>query len=293
MRPWKTLFFCALLAASPTCARADAQPPMPVVAAENVWGSILAQLGGNRISVHSIISDPNADPHEYESDVATARAVADARYVVLNGAGYDAWIEKLLAANGTPAQRSVLRASDVVGKRPGDNPHLWYDPGFVSRVADRMSADLERLDPAGRAYYQRQRQRFAAACRPYQNAIAAIRRRYANRAVGATENIVVYLTTAARLNLTTPPAFMQAVANGTEPPTDSVIAFHRQVETRAISVLLYNVQTSNSVTSEIRTRAIAHRIAIVPVTETVVPANGRFEDWQLNQLRLLDAALGK
>jgi zinc/manganese transport system substrate-binding protein len=290
----KALFFglfslFVIWLSAPACAATT--PPISVVAAENVWGSVVLQLGGNRVRVHSIITDPNADPHEFESDVATARAVADARYVVINGVGYDAWVEKLLAAN--PGQRDVLRAGDVVGKRPGDNPHLWYDPAYVARVADRITADLERIDPANRAYYRRQRAAFAQACRPYLDIIATIRKRDRNRKVGATEDIVEYLTAAAGLDLTTPPAFMQAVANGTEPPTGSVVTFHQQVESHAIALLLYNVQTSTSVTSEIRRHAQANHIPIVPVTETVVPANGRFGDWQFKQLRLLESALGR
>jgi len=264
--------------------------PIRVVAAENVWGSVVAQIGGERVRVRSIVSDPNADPHEFESDVVTARAVADARYVVINGAGYDAWAEKLLDANPV-AHRDVLSAGDVVGKRPGDNPHLWYEPGYVQRVADRIAADLSRIDPAGRAYFRSRRDRFARDCAPYRARIAAIRMRFAKKPLGATEDVVAYLTAAAGLDLTTPTAFMQAVANGTEPPTGALLQLHRQLDSHAIRVLLYNVQTSTSVTSDIRARARASRIPVVTVTETIVPPDGRFEDWQLDQTRRLEAAL--
>jgi zinc/manganese transport system substrate-binding protein len=282
---------CALAVAAGPGASAAVPAPISVVAAENVWGSIVQQLGGSRIRVHSVVTDPNADPHEFESDFATARAVADARYVIVNGVGYDAWMEKLLASDS--GQRIVLRAGDVVGKRAGDNPHLWYDPKYVALVADHITADLTRIDPAGRAYYERRRRRFAIDCRPYLGIIARIAKRYRNRPVGATEDIVEYMTAAARLRLSTPGSFMQAVANGTEPPTASIVTFHGQIEAHDIAVLLYNVQTSTSVTDEIRTRARANHITVVPVTETVVPANGRFEDWQANQLRLLEAALAR
>src|ERR1700730_1706963 len=166
------------------CSAPRPQPSgvIPVVAAENVWGSVIAQIGGSRVRVRSILTDPNADPHEFESDVATARAVADARYVVLNGVGYDAWADKLLAAGGR-ADRVVVRAGDVVGKQPGANPHVWYDPSAVARVADRIESDLERIDPAGAAYYRGQRILFAKACRPYRGRIAAIASRFRGRRV--------------------------------------------------------------------------------------------------------------
>jgi zinc/manganese transport system substrate-binding protein len=285
-------FICAAALTACSAPRAEAGAAIPVVAAENVWGSVVAQIGGSRVRVRSILTDPNADPHEFESDVATARAVADARYVVLNGVGYDAWADKLLAAGGR-ADRVVLRAGDVVGKPPGANPHVWYDPSAVARVADRIESDLERIDPAGAAYYRGQRILFAKACRPYQRRIAAIASRFRGQRVGATEDIVEYLTSAARLTLTTPPAFMRAVANGTEAPAGDVLTLHRQIEARAFAVLLYNSQTSTSVTRDMRDRARARGIPIVNVTETVVPPDGRFEDWQLDQVRRLEAALSR
>ena len=58
-----------------------------VVAAENFWGGIASQLGGSKVSVQSVVTDPNADPHEYESSTNDARAFAEANLVILNGAG--------------------------------------------------------------------------------------------------------------------------------------------------------------------------------------------------------------
>src|SRR5437899_1473994 len=66
-----------------------------VVAAENFWGSIAAQLGGDRVQVTSIIDNPNADPHDYEPTTADARDIATARFVIENGIGYDPWAQKL------------------------------------------------------------------------------------------------------------------------------------------------------------------------------------------------------
>jgi zinc/manganese transport system substrate-binding protein len=170
---------------------------------------------------------------------------------------------------------------------------LWYDPSAVARIADRIEADLDRVDPAGAQYYRAQRVLFAKACRPYQARIEAVRSRFHGQRVGATEDIVEYLASAAGLTLTTPPAFMRAVANGTEPPANDVLTLHRQIEARAFAVLLYNTQTSTSVTRDVRERARARGIPIVSVTETVVPPNGRFQDWQLDEVRRLQAALSR
>ena len=100
-----------------------------VVAAENFWGSIAAQVGGSHVSVTSIINDPNADPHSYEPISQDARTIADAQYVIYNGVGYDAWMDKLLAANPSP-NRKVLNIGDLFGKKEGDNPHHVVQPGL-------------------------------------------------------------------------------------------------------------------------------------------------------------------
>src|SRR5437870_7935913 len=113
-----------------------------VVAGENVWGSIAAQLGGSKVTVQSVVTDPNADPHEYESSSSDARAFAEARLVILNGAGYDSWGQKLLDANKS-SHREVLNVADIVGKKKGDNPHFWYNPAYVTQVADRITSSLK------------------------------------------------------------------------------------------------------------------------------------------------------
>src|ERR1700759_3374853 len=70
-----------------------------VVAAENFWGSLAAQLGGDHVKVDDIISNPDADPHDYEPTAADGRAIANAGLVIVNGVGYDPWATKLAPAN--------------------------------------------------------------------------------------------------------------------------------------------------------------------------------------------------
>src|ERR1700730_3471240 len=124
--------------------------PVQVVAAENFWGSIAAQVGGSHVHVTSIIVDPHADPHSYEPTTANARTVADAQYVIVNGAGYDPWTDKLLQAN--PASgRKELNVGNFNGKHEGDNPHMWYNPDYVTSVSNKIRADLKALDPTDAA----------------------------------------------------------------------------------------------------------------------------------------------
>src|SRR5580704_9002290 len=150
---------------------------LQIVAAENFWGSLVSQLGGTHVNVLSVVSDPNADPHEYESNASDARAVATANYVIENGAGYDSWMDKLLSASNNPNQK-VLNVATLLGKKDGDNPHMWYSPSYVNTVTAQMEQDLIAIDPADAAYYQAQYKSLEANMAEYQSRIDSIKQQY-------------------------------------------------------------------------------------------------------------------
>jgi zinc/manganese transport system substrate-binding protein len=261
-----------------------------VVAAENFWGSLAEQLGGNRVQVASILTDPNADPHEYTSNPADARLMAAAHYVITNGAGYDTWTDKLLAANPSSA-RKQLDIAKLLRMHAGDNPHFWYDPEYVTRVMFRITADYKALDPAHAAYFDSRRTAVIAALAPYRSRISAIRATFAGAKVGSTESIFEYMAHALRLNLISPPEFMKAVAEGTEPPASTVVEFGRQLASRQAKVLVYNTQTSTAVTTNLKQQASSARIPIVGISESLQPSGASFQDWQVGQLDALTRAL--
>jgi len=261
-----------------------------VVAAENFWGSIVAQLAGRTATVTSIVTDPNADPHTYESSSNDARAFADADYVIVNGAGYDGWAQQLLSAN-PKAKRRVLTVAEMLGKKEGDNPHFWYDPDDVTAVVNRMEADLEALEPAQVPYLQAQQTAFAVAMAPYRSRLSAIRATFSGVPVAATESIFVYLADYLGLRLISPPAFMDAVAEGNDPPAPAVIEFQQQISTHQAKVLVYNQQTSTDLTTNIRNMARKAGVPTVGVTETIQPPNAPFEQWFTTELEQLQGAL--
>jgi zinc/manganese transport system substrate-binding protein len=261
-----------------------------VVAGENFWGSIAAQLGGSKVNVHSVVTDPNADPHEYESNTTDARAVADARLVILNGAGYDDWGQKLLDANASN-RRTVLNVAQLLGKKPGDNPHFWYQPDYVIAVTDKITSEYKAIDPADASYFQQQRALFATALRPYQDKIAEIKSKFGGVPVGSTESIFVYAAGALGLNLISPPEFMNAIAEGNDPPASAVAKFHDQIDGKQIKVLVYNNQASTSVTTNLKQLAQQRGIPLVGVAETLQPVGSTFQDWQVAQLTALESAL--
>ena len=261
-----------------------------VVAAENFWGSIAKQLGGSHAAVLSLVSDPNADPHEFESTAASARAVAVADYVIQNGAGYDDWMTQLMAASPNPRRR-VLSVGALVGKHPGDNPHLWYNPAYVTAAENRIEADFKALDPRDAAYFSARRAATDAAFAGVRGLLAQLRHRFAGRPVAATETVAVYLTRYLGLKLISPAAFMTAVSEGNEPPAASVGQFERQLAGRQAGVLLYNEQTATALTTSMLELAMRAHTPVVGITETIQPPNESFQRWFGGELAALGSAL--
>jgi zinc/manganese transport system substrate-binding protein len=289
---------CLLLLLSGACAtgppRHDAVGGrLQVVAAENFWGSIAAQLAGDRAEVTSIITNPATDPHDYEATPQDARRVASADYVIVNGIGYDTWAQKLLDADPGSARR-VLDVGRLVGVNVGGNPHQWYSPVSVEKLVARVAADLARLDPADAHYFAQRRAAFeSTGLAEYHSLIAEIKQRYAGSPVGASESIVAPLVDALGLAMKTPESFLTAVAEGNEPSARDTAIVNRQIEQRVIKVLVFNSQNATPDVNRLADAARARGIPVTAVTETLVPAGATFQAWQSAELRGLRDALAR
>lgn len=264
-----------------------------VVAAENFWGSIAAQLGGGRVQVTSIVHNPATDPHDYEPKASDARALAEARLAVVNGVGYDPWAPKLIDANPVDG-RIVITAGDVVGAKSGGNPHLWYSPANVQRMIDAITAAYTRLDSKHARYYQRRRTLFRAdALAGYESLLASIRNRFAGVPVGASESIFEPLAQSLGLRLLTPADLLNAVSEGTDPTAGAKSEADNQIAGRQIKVWVYNSQNATPDVKRLTSEARAEGIPVTTITETLTPASATFQDWQSRQLRALAQALAK
>ncbi|TMC86094.1 MAG: ABC transporter substrate-binding protein [Chloroflexi bacterium] len=263
-----------------------------VVAAENFWGSIAAQVAGTHADVTSIIANPNTDPHSYEATPGDARLIAQAQYVIVNGAGYDAWAPKLLAANPVSG-RTVLTIGDLFGKKEGDNPHMWYSPAYVDQVIDRIASDLGRIDSADAAAFMAQAEQYrTVGLKDYHDTIGAIKQKYAGTKVGATESIFSYLADGTGLDLITPYSYLKAISEGTDPSAADKAEVENEIATREVRVFVFNSQNSTPDIQGLVDRATSRGIPVVKITETLVPATASFQDWQTAQLKDLLRALG-
>ena len=265
---------------------------MRVVAGENFWGNIAAQIGGRHVRVTSILTSPTADPHLYESDVSNAVAVAEAGLVIENGAGYDDFVAQLLSATRHPG-RVVVSVQDVLGANgPDVNPHFWYDIPRVPEVAGAIEAALARLEPRHASAFAAGLAAFDASLRPIEAIIGQIRRRFPGAPVAYTERVPGYLLAAAGLRVLTPPGFAAAIEDGTDPSPDDTVVMDGLFTGHRVKVLLYNAQVVSAVTQHVQALARSCHVPVVGVTETMPPPYRSYQAWQLAQAEAIRRALG-
>lgn len=264
---------------------------LQVVAAENFWGSIAAQLGGDRVQVRSVIVNPNTDPHSYEPTAQDARTMANARLAIVNGLGYDEWASKLLAASPLSG-RVTLNVGQLLGLRDGENPHRWYFPADVYAVIGQIVDDYERLEPGAKGYFEQRRHTFETQRLARYNQLRRdIRKRYAGTPVGYSESIFQGMGEDLGLKLATPYSFTKAIAEGGEVTAQDKRAVDGQAERHKIAVWVFNSQNVTPDVQRVNELARAAHIPIATVTETLSPASGSFEQWQVAELEGLQRAL--
>ena len=279
----------ALLAAG--CARSHAARTPVAIGVESQYADVLAQVGGPYVTVHAILNNPNTDPHSFEASPRVAREVAGASLVVMNGLGYDAWIQRIMAA-APNTHRQVIDVRALLGlPRDTVNPHLWYDPRTMPAVAEAAAQAFAALDPPHAAYFRARAQRFAASLEPWKAALAALRSRYPGTPVAVVEPVANALLEAAGWRNLTPLALQLAVMNGTDPAPQDVATMRALLRRRAVKVLLYNQQVTGPLTASFLQLAIAAHIPVVGVYETMPQSGYDYQSWMLAETRALEAAV--
>jgi zinc/manganese transport system substrate-binding protein len=259
-----------------------------IVAAENFYGDVAAQIGGRHVQVTSILRNPDQDPHLFEATPSVARGISRAQIVVENGLGYDPWVDKLLSA--TPSmQRTSIVVGTLAGKKPGDNPHIWYDPATMIVYARALTDDLIRRDPADRGDYQHALAQFLQSMRTIDARIASMRQRLAGTPVAATEPVFGYMLDRLGMRVLDT-RFQVAIMNNTEPGAVEVAQFESDLTQHRARLLIYNAQVSDSVSQRMRALAQRSQVPVVGVTETE-PPDTPYQRWILSQLDAVDRAL--
>jgi zinc/manganese transport system substrate-binding protein len=288
MRTIAALVFAGILALAATSTAHAAEGRIAVVAAENFYGDIARQIGGGQVDVVSILNNPDQDPHLFETTPGIVRQIAAAQIVVFNGADYDPWMEKLLAAAPRPG-RTVITAANLVHVKAGENPHIWYDPATMPAVAKSLAAALAAADPAHKSNYEARLAAFIASLKPLNDKVAAIRDKYAGASVTASEPVFGYMAGALKLQMRNE-RLQLAVMNDTEPSARDVAAFEQDLKTHKVRVFFYNKQAASKIVQHLIEIARDAKVPVVGITETAPPGMS-FQEWMLTQLNETEKAL--
>jgi len=255
-----------------------------IVAGVSQWSALAHQLVGRDATVVGLLSDPNADPHDHDATVGDAQHVANASVVVVNGAGYDSWLQRLVDTSGQGAH--VIDVASLVGVRAGQNPHLFYDPPAAIRYVESLTLVLKGRP--GFSNLDARSNRLLTSLRSLQSTVATVRHACAGVKVAATEDVATYLLHDAGLDVVTPESLRLAVGNGVDPSVSALAIALAQIGARP-AFLINNVQTATPLTAELVAQARASGVTVIDVTETM---RGRvYVSWLRSVVGSIEAAL--
>jgi zinc/manganese transport system substrate-binding protein len=296
----------SLLAASVTigslllaaCSPSSASPgPTPggtvirVVAAENEYGNVAAQIGGRYVKVTSVESNPNTDPHTYEVSPGVAQAISAAQLIIQNGVGYDEFMTKVESASTNP-DRKVIDVQHLLGLPDSTpNPHLWYNPTTMPKVANALAHDLGTLQPTRAAYFGSRAATFIASLRPWLAAIARFRATYPDTPVATTEPVADDMLEAAGTHNLTPFGFQADIMNGVDPSPQDVSLQTGLFTGHKVKVFVYNQQVTDALTQGFITAARKAGIPVVGVYETMPVPGFDYQSWMVAEVEALQKAV--
>src|SRR5579863_7144964 len=281
----------ALVTGCGTASFAARPGTIAVVAAENQYGNVASQVGGTYVSVTSVESNPNTDPHSYEVSPDVATEIGSAQVVIQNGIGYDDFMTKIESASPSTSRR-VLVVQNLLGLPDSTpNPHLWYDPATMPKVADALAADYAALQPVHAAYFRANAATFIAALNPWLDALAQFKAQYSRTPVATTEPVADYLLTAAGCDNLTPFRLQADVMNGVDPSPEDLSMQSALFTEHKVRVFVYNEQVTDTLTQSFITAAQTAHIPVIGVYETMPTPGFTYQSWMLAEINALTAAV--
>lgn len=261
---------------------------LQVIAAENFYGGIAQQLGGDQVTVHSVLKNPEQDPHLFTADPSLAKKLSQADIIIYNGLGYDDWMEHLLSASGKPT-RKILVVGELSKIKPGSNPHIWYNLAVINRYADDLTQAFIQLDPGHKADYQARHRDFIKQQKILEAEVTELHQKISGTPVIATEPVFGYMADALGLTMLGQD-FQLSVMNETPPSPSAIKELMNLIKNKKVRILFYNQQTTDAVSENIKKLALNQSIPIIGITETQ-PSNTLYHSWIKEQLEQVKHAL--
>lgn len=264
------------------------QKPIRVVTSLNFYGEAAKQVAGKYGNVTSIINNAAVDPHDYQPGTVQARQVSGANVVIENGLGYDEWLNKIVKSSSHYHSQEIINVGQLMGKRSGDNEHLWYEPTTMDRLARQLADRYSRLDPTHRSYYQRNAQKYIASLKPVEQEIAKIKANVnqENNRVAVSEPVFDYSLTALGYRVVDR-HFEKAIEDGNDPSPQDIQQLQAAIKNHEIAFFVENAQTSNHVVNGLVKLARENHVPVLKVTETKPNSTKNYQEWMLSQYRIL------
>ena len=276
--------------------------PVEVATSTDVYGDIVSTIGGDRVHVTPILHSASQDPHSYQATPQDKLTVSKARILIENGGGYDDFFSSL-AADSTSGDRQLITVTKLSGLAPETgaagpgspgaaefNEHLWYNFETMSTLADSVSGDLARIDPAGTASFTANTDRFKSELGKLKDRTAALKVRHAGEAVAITEPVPLYLLDAIGLVNKTPDEFSHAIETGDDVPAQVMKETLDLVSNKSVKMLAYNDQTEGPQTATLKDAATKAGVPVVDFTETL-PDGKNYLQWMSTNVDNVERAL--
>ena len=183
--------------------------PIKIVASTNVWGDIAYQIAGEEATVTALIDNVNQDPHSFEASARDQLAVQDADIVIMNGGGYDDFVEQMVEADETPA--ILINAYVASGDDDTRNEHIWYSASQVKDVGNVIFSALETVDRNSTPTYESNLAEFEAQISLIEIRTSEIASAWGGEKVFATEPLIYYLLQDTGMVDITPGEFSEAI----------------------------------------------------------------------------------
>ncbi|QLE60746.1 Zinc ABC transporter periplasmic-binding protein ZnuA [Furfurilactobacillus rossiae] len=271
-----------------TVARTTSTTKIRVVSSLDFYAQAASAVLGQYGQVTAVINSPSVDAESFEPTTHTAKQVAKADVIIENGLGYDDWLGKVVAANGQE-QRTINVGTDLMHRRVGENPHIWYNPQAMPRLVAQMVTRFSSLQPEHKATFKRNANRYLKTLAPWKKTIKQLKRTGHHQAVAVSEPVFNDTLTAVNLKISDN-HFARAVEEGTDPSPADIAKLTRDFKQHRVALWVVNTQNSQPIVNSMTKQARRYHIPVVQVTETL-PSNQSYVRWMTNELNQVKTAL--
>lgn len=253
-----------------------------ITATTDFYGEVAKAVAGNKGDVTSIINNPNVDPHDYQATTKVAKETVGSKIVIANGIGYDGWMNNLVKDSSKVDYIKV--GEDLMNKKNGDNPHLWYNPATMPKLANTIATKLGKLQPKNKAYFKKNAKKYIASLNPINDKIAQLKQIAStkkNKEVYVSEPVFDYALQATGFKVGDT-KFENDTEKGVDPSPQTIKTMQNGIKNHKIAFFVFNKQVDSKTVNNLVALAKKNKIPVLPVTETL-PANKTYVSWMDSQ----------